>query len=162
MHGPVVLNLDSEVQGAKAQCAGIQIKPACHITPPPHPFCSLAHAMLPVLVHAGSVTMPLSPSPEAETSGGGRRREGKESPMGLPPSQVKDKNYSPGYMEQAPSRGHEASPQSGLGVGCMLCSSSKKLRGLSVSAQARRISTPFSWWEVVDDLVNLACINGTN
>ena len=30
------------------------------------------------------------------------------------PRQVK--NYSPGYMEQAPSRGHEASPQSGLGV----------------------------------------------
>ena len=43
-------------------------------------------------------------------------------------------------MEQAPSRGHEASPQSGLGVGCKLCSSSKKLRGLSVRAQARRIS----------------------
>ena len=39
-------------------------------------------------------------------------------------SQVK--NYSPGYMDQAPSRGHEASPQSGLGVGCKLFSSSKK------------------------------------
>ena len=26
-------------------------------------------------------------------------------------------NYSPGYMEQAPSRSHEASPQSGLGFG---------------------------------------------
>ena len=25
-------------------------------------------------------------------------------------------------MEQAPSRGHEASPQSGLGVGCKRCS----------------------------------------
>ena len=47
-------------------------------------------------------------------------------------SQVK--NYSPGYMEQAPSRGHEASPQSVLGVGCKLCSSSKKLRGLSALA----------------------------
>ena len=42
-------------------------------------------------------------------------------------------------MEQASSRGHEASPQSGLGVGCKRCSSSKKLRGLSVRAQARRI-----------------------
>ena len=58
-------------------------------------------------------------------------------------SQVK--NYSPGYMEQAPSRGHEASPQSGLGVGCKLCSSSKKLRGLSVRAQARRISISLSF-----------------
>ena len=35
-------------------------------------------------------------------------------------------------MEQAPSRGHEASPQSELGVGCKLCSSSKKLRELRV------------------------------
>jgi hypothetical protein len=52
-------------------------------------------------------------------------------------SQVK--NYSPGYMDQAPSRGHGASPQSGLGVSCKLCSSSKKLRGLGVRAQARRI-----------------------
>ena len=39
-------------------------------------------------------------------------------------SQVK--NYSPGNMEKASSRGHEASPQSGLGVGCKRCSSSKK------------------------------------
>ena len=30
---------------------------------------------------------------------------------------IQVRNYSPGYMEQAPSRGHEASPQSGLGVG---------------------------------------------
>ena len=60
--------------------------------------------------------------------------------LALGASQVK--NYSPGYMEQAPSRGHEASPQSGLGVGCKLCSSSKKLRGLSACAQARRISIP--------------------
>ena len=52
-------------------------------------------------------------------------------------SQVK--NYSPGYMEQAPSSGHQASPQSGLDVGCRLCSSSKKLRGLDLRAQARRI-----------------------
>ena len=58
-------------------------------------------------------------------------------------SQVK--NYSPGYMEQAPSRGHKASPQSGLGVGCKLCSSSKKLRGLGVRAQARRISISLSF-----------------
>ena len=48
-------------------------------------------------------------------------------------------------MEQAPSRGHEASPQSGLGVGCMLYSSSKKLRGLSVRAQAWRISASMSF-----------------
>ena len=49
-------------------------------------------------------------------------------------------------MEQASSRGHEAIPRSGLGVGCKRCSSSKKLYGLSVRAQARRISTslPFS------------------
>ena len=39
------------------------------------------------------------------------------------PSQVK--NCSLKYMEQAPIRGHEASPQSGLKVGCKLCSSSK-------------------------------------
>ena len=48
----------------------------------------------------------------------------------------------PGYMGQVPSRGHEASPQSGLGVGCKLCSSSKKMRGLSACAQARCISIP--------------------
>ena len=55
------------------------------------------------------------------------------------------KNCSLGYMEQAPSRGHEASPQSGLGVGCKLCSSSKNLRGLYVSAQARRMGISFSF-----------------
>ena len=44
-------------------------------------------------------------------------------------------------MEQASSRGHEAGPQSGLGMGCERCSSSIKLRGLSARAQARRIST---------------------
>ena len=58
----------------------------------------------------------------------------------LPQESSQVKNYSPGNMEQASSRGHEASPQSGLGVGCKRCSSSKKLRGLSVRAQARRIS----------------------
>ena len=42
-------------------------------------------------------------------------------------------------MEQAPSRDYEARPQSGLGVGRKLCSGSKKLRGLGVRAQARRI-----------------------
>ena len=42
-------------------------------------------------------------------------------------------------MEQALSRGCEASPQSGLGVGCKLCSFCKKLRGLSVRAQARQV-----------------------
>ena len=41
------------------------------------------------------------------------------------PSHVK--NGYPGYMEQAPSMGHDASPQSGLGVDCMRCSSSKKI-----------------------------------
>ena len=40
---------------------------------------------------------------------------------------------------------HEASPQSGLGVGCALCSSSKKMCGLSIRAQARRISIPLSF-----------------
>ena len=50
-------------------------------------------------------------------------------------------NYSPGYMEQAPSRGHGASPQIGLGVGCELCCSSKKLRGLIIRSRARRIIT---------------------
>ena len=34
-----------------------------------------------------------------------------------PLSSQEVKNYSPGNMEQAPCRGHEASPQSGLGVG---------------------------------------------
>ena len=44
--------------------------------------------------------------------------------------------YSLGYMEQTQgSRGHGASPGSGLGVGCKLCSSSIKLRGLSARAQ---------------------------
>ena len=48
-------------------------------------------------------------------------------------------------MEQASSRGHEASPQSGLGVGYKRCSSSKKLRGLSARVQARRISISLSF-----------------
>jgi hypothetical protein len=39
------------------------------------------------------------------------------------------RNCSPGYMEQAPSRGHKASPHSGLGVGCGLCPSSKSCAG---------------------------------
>ena len=61
-----------------------------------------------------------------------------------PPSQVR--NYSPGNMEQASSRGHEASLQSGVDVGCKLRPSSKtKLRGLSVRAQARRISISLSF-----------------
>ena len=46
-------------------------------------------------------------------------------------------------MGQASSRGHEASPQSGLG--CKRCSSSKKLRGLGVRAQARRMSISLSF-----------------
>ena len=57
------------------------------------------------------------------------------------------RNYSPGYMEQTPSRGHKASPQSGLVVGCELYiySCSEKLRGLSVRAQAQRISISLSF-----------------
>ena len=48
-------------------------------------------------------------------------------------------------MEQASSRGHEASPQSGLSVGCKRCSSSIKLRGMGARAQARRISISLSF-----------------
>ena len=48
-------------------------------------------------------------------------------------------------MEQAPSRGHEAIPQSGLSVSCRRCPSSKKLRGLGVRAQARRIRISLSF-----------------
>ena len=44
-------------------------------------------------------------------------------------------------MEQAPSRGHGPSPQSGLGLSCKWCSSSKKLRVLGVRAQERRMGT---------------------
>jgi hypothetical protein len=42
----------------------------------------------------------------------------------------KVKKYSPGCMEQAPNRGHEASPQSWMGVGCKLCPSSKSCVGI--------------------------------
>ena len=52
-------------------------------------------------------------------------------------SQVK--NYSPENMEQAPSRGHEASPQSGLDGGCKRRFSSSKPHELIVRVQARRI-----------------------
>ena len=48
-------------------------------------------------------------------------------------------------MEQALSRGYETGPQTGLGVGCKLCSSIKKLRGLGESAQARRIRISLSY-----------------
>ena len=48
-------------------------------------------------------------------------------------------------MKQAPSRGHEANPQNGLGVGCKRCSSSKKLLELVVRAQVRRMSIPLSY-----------------
>ena len=51
----------------------------------------------------------------------------------------------PGVHDRAPSRGHEVSPQSGLGVGCKLLSSSKQLHGLGVRAQARRISISLSF-----------------
>ena len=74
-------------------------------------------------------------------------RTGPMAPSGrlLHVSRSQVKNYSPGYMGQAPSRGHDASPQSGLGVGCKRCSSSKKLRGLGVRAQARCISISLSF-----------------
>ena len=67
-------------------------------------------------------------------------------------SQVR--NCSPGYMEHAPSsnaasRGHEASLQSGLDVGCKLYSSSKKLRGLNLRAQARCIISTSLLFSVV-------------
>ena len=58
-------------------------------------------------------------------------------------SQVR--NRSLGYMEQAPSRGHNSSPQGRLGLGWKLCSSSKKLRGLSLRAQARRMGVSRSF-----------------
>ena len=48
--------------------------------------------------------------------------------------EVKARNFSPGNMEQAPSRGHEASSQIGRGVGCKRCSSRKKLLGLGARA----------------------------
>ena len=48
-------------------------------------------------------------------------------------------NYFPGNTEQLPRRGNEASPQSGLGVGCKRCSSSKKLNGLSALVLTRRV-----------------------
>ena len=60
-------------------------------------------------------------------------------------SQVR--GLSSANMEQAPNRGHEASPQSGLGVGCKLCPSiffkdpippNEWGRRNSVRAQARR------------------------
>ena len=63
--------------------------------------------------------------------------------LSIKPSQVK--NNSPGNTEQAPSRGHKASPQSGLDMGFKRCSSSKELRGLIASAQTRSISTSLSF-----------------
>ena len=51
-------------------------------------------------------------------------------------SQSQVRNCSPGLMEQTPSRGHEASPQSRLGVGCMRCSSSKTARAECTCAGA--------------------------
>ena len=52
-----------------------------------------------------------------------------------------------GSMEQASSRGHETSPQNGLGVGCRRCpSTKKKLRGLGLRApQARCVCMPPSF-----------------
>ena len=73
----------------------------------------------------------------------GKRALYLSSSLPIQPSQVR--NYPPGYMEQAPSRGHGASQQGRLGVGWKLCASSKELRGLSVRAQARRISISFSF-----------------
>ena len=46
------------------------------------------------------------------------------TPLSCCSSQVK--NYSPGYMEQASSRGHEASPQSGLSVQATSCAPAAK------------------------------------
>jgi len=43
----------------------------------------------------------------------------------------------PKYIEHDAKRGHQASSQSGRGVGCKLYSSSMELRGLSVRAQVR-------------------------
>ena len=48
-------------------------------------------------------------------------------------------------MEQVPSRGHEVSPQGGLGVDCELRYCSKKLLRLSVRAQAWLISISLSF-----------------
>ena len=48
-------------------------------------------------------------------------------------------------MQGAWVSGCGCSPQSGLGVGCKLCSSSKKLRGLSARAHARRMSIYLSF-----------------
>ena len=50
-----------------------------------------------------------------------------------------------GYMERTSSSGHEASPQSGLGVGCRRCPNSKELCGLNVRVEARRLSTSISF-----------------
>ena len=56
--------------------------------------------------------------------------EDKTVGRGRRDNRVKEvKNYSLGNMEQAPSRSNEASPQSGLGVGCKLCSSRKSCAG---------------------------------
>ena len=57
------------------------------------------------------------------------------------------KKYSPNIPSRTPSRGHQASSQSGLGVGYKLqaFSSSKKLRGLSVvSGRSSSISIQFT------------------
>jgi len=60
-------------------------------------------------------------------------------------------------MEQAPSRSHAGSPQSELGLGCKLCSSSMKLRGLRALSQARRISISPSF-----SVVELAVVAAAN
>ena len=48
-------------------------------------------------------------------------------------------------MGQAPSKGHEARVQSGLGAGCSCAQAKKELRGMRARAQALRISTPPSF-----------------
>ena len=50
------------------------------------------------------------------------------------------RNCYPKNMKQEPRRIHGAGPRSGLGVGCRRRSRSRKLRGLSLHAQARRRS----------------------
>jgi len=54
------------------------------------------------------------------------------------------RNCYPKNMKQEPRRTRKANPQSGLGGGCKRCSRSRKLRGLSLHAQARRTSISLS------------------
>ena len=96
----------------------------------PFLFLSLAHGSL-----VGSVQRVEAHAPQgAELIAPGLARS--KSSRG--PGQLK--NCFPKNMKQGPGRIREASPQSGLGEGCKRCSRSRKLRGLSLHAQARRTS----------------------